>query len=334
MSVSQNNEVTTEIIRSGDAVELIANVSDANIEDTHSYYWTISDPRIILNDSAQQTINTSQLSAGVYRVNVSVTDSASAMRSKTAYFSVVDQGAVLESTIDSDNDGIDDKTEGASDTDGDGIPNYLDAISASNVLQQVAVNSKSYLVECPPRLSCRLGYFSLQSSGGGSRLTIDDLYRIESISRDTKFDNIGGIFDFEISDLPLPGQTVQIVIPQISAIPNNAIYRKYSYGQWSQFIEDGTSQLSSSQGTEGVCPPPGHHSWEDGLIAGYYCVQLTIEDGGPNDDDGFVNGEIVDPGMVGVRTSGGGGAFSFWILLLFSACYLSIISRQGATNNE
>ena len=37
-----------------------------------------------------------------------------------------------------------------------------------------------------------------------------------------------------------------------------------------------------------------------GLTEGHWCVQITIEDGGENDDDQLANNQIVDPGGVAV----------------------------------
>jgi hypothetical protein len=41
-------------------------------------------------------------------------------------------------------------------------------------------------------------------------------------------------------------------------------------------------------------------AYKDGLQQGPYCVQLTLQDGGPNDADGRFNGVIKDPGGVGL----------------------------------
>ena len=49
----------------------------------------------------------------------------------------------------------------------------------------------------------------------------------------------------------------------------------------------------------GTCPSTGDDSYLKGLAEGDFCVQLTIEDGGPNDTDGQVNGTVKDPGGVG-----------------------------------
>jgi large repetitive protein len=66
------------------------------------------------------------------------------------------------------------------------------------------------------------------------------------------------------------------------------------------FVDDDRNDIHSSQGIEGYCPPPGDTGWQPGMTAGHFCLQLTIEDGGPNDADGEINSAISDPGAVGV----------------------------------
>ena len=52
-------------------------------------------------------------------------------------------------------------------------------------------------------------------------------------------------------------------------------------------------------------------------------MQLTLEDGGPNDADGLANNSVADPGGVAttqsagtLRVSSGGGSGSPWLLVL------------------
>jgi len=35
-------------------------------------------------------------------------------------------------------------------------------------------------------------------------------------------------------------------------------------------------------------------AYKTGLIEGYHCIQLTIEDGGENDNDGLTNSEVLN----------------------------------------
>ncbi len=75
---------------------------------------------------------------------------------------------------------------------------------------------------------------------------------------------------------------------------------------------------ASAQGERGYCPPYGDANYSAGLKKGGWCVQLTIEDGGPNDADNTQNQSIDDPGGVAVErglatppvTSPGGYAYT------------------------
>jgi hypothetical protein len=103
------------------------------------------------------------------------------------------------------------------------------------------------------------------------------------------------------------------------------------------FVEDSKNKLSSAVGEEGVCPAPGDSAYQhnDGLVEGDYCVQLLIEDGGPNDADSLKNGVIADPGGVAVaaikeadpvipapaNTSSGGGSINILTLILLLGMY-------------
>ena len=71
-------------------------------------------------------------------------------------------------------------------------------------------------------------------------------------------------------------------------------------GSWRDFVVDDSNALSSAPGQDGACPPPGSHLYEAGLTVGHGCIQLTLEDGGPNDADIEVNGSIQDPGGLAV----------------------------------
>jgi hypothetical protein len=65
-------------------------------------------------------------------------------------------------------------------------------------------------------------------------------------------------------------------------------------------VVDTNNSVSSARGEPGVCPAPGSSEYTSGLTAFNYCVQLTIEDGGPNDADGVRDYVIRDPGGVAI----------------------------------
>ncbi|WP_395233741.1 Ig-like domain-containing protein [Vibrio alginolyticus] len=304
VSVSQAGEQRSQIENGVEPVTITSSVSDANMSDIHSFRWS-SDSDVLNQAIAGQmysetlTFSPQLLSSAIYNLQLTVTDNGTPPLSVTrnVYLEVVQTLAELGSE-DSDGDLIPDDQEGHNDSDGDGIPDYLDAISDCNVIQQVVSEKDRFLIEGQPGVCLRKGITILTNATGGA-LLLD-----EELPKDINMKSIGGIFDFVVTNLPLPGQSYQLVMPQRLPVPANAVYRKYNAEQgWVDFIEDAQNTVSSSAGEAGYCPPPGHSSWSQGLTEGDWCVQLTIEDGGPNDDDGLANGSVVDPGVVAARVS-------------------------------
>jgi len=338
LRLSQNSTNTVLITTTGGAVTVTATVSDPNSGDQHTLDWSATDAALVETDGnntdANLVFDPGELASGVYKVRVTVTDDNGAQDTASLYFKLVDALPTLGSE-DTDGDGTDDATEGTADSDDDGIPDYLDNISAVNVLPEQADETSAFLMECDPDIRCRVGQFALQGEGGGASVLQTEL-SAQGIETDTEYAYGGGIFDFEMHDLPSLGQSVKVVLPQTSAIPENAVYRKLSNGRWQDFVDDANNQVHSAPGNLGYCPPPGDDSWQPGLTEGDYCVQLTIEDGGPNDADGLANGSIEDPGGVGTQTlstddgvptfptitskgKGSGGSMGGGLLLIFGA---------------
>lgn len=115
---------------------------------------------------------------------------------------------------------------------------------------------------------------------------------------------IGGCFDFQVTGLNT--SETQIVLTLGTAIPtpatgNSIVYRKLNTTGWSNFVTTGNNAVNSVEGTiagsDIICPPASDLSYTgSGLSTGNRCLRLTITDGGPNDDDGLVNGTVIDPG--------------------------------------
>lgn len=155
----------------------------------------------------------------------------------------------------------------------------------------------SFLVEGEPGVQLRIGRLSLENRLNGA------LINDSAISvADELVTNVGGLFDFEIRNLPDIGQSTNVVLPQLRPITNDAVYRKYIANTgWVDFVVDQNNAIASTRGELGYCPPPNSALWTQGLNEGDFCVRLTIEDGGPNDADGVANGSIIDPSGVGVE---------------------------------
>jgi hypothetical protein len=300
-SVTQDNEQRLLIENNAGQVVIQTQVSDSNTLDTHQYQWLDSDSELVDvdNDETTYTFDTLGLTAGIQILNLVVTDNGDTPLSTTTnIYLVITEVLVVLTDVDSDGDLIPDNEEGLGDDDLDGIPNYLDVPSACNVMPQQVSESQGFLVEGESGVCLRKGATVANNLSGGLELTPDEVQNDE----DTL--NVGGIFDFIAYGLPQAGQSYNLVLPQRLPIPANALYRKLTpINGWVDFVVDVNNQFSSSQGSVGFCPPPGDASWTIGLNEGHWCVQLTIEDGGPNDDDGLANGSIDDPGGVAVLIS-------------------------------
>ncbi|CAM4000421.1 Alpha-agarase precursor [Vibrio aerogenes CECT 7868] len=340
LSVIQNQIQSAEISRRGGPVTITATVTDSNLQDTHSLQWNlpaeISDNAAMTNQSAI-TFNPATLASGLYRIGVTVNDSGSPQRSDSAtqIISITETTEVLTETDDTDQDGLSDLEEGYNDSDNDGIYDYMDnQYQLANVIGHLASEGNYNLLESDPGTRLHLGQTALRTGRKGTLVHTSDAYDdTQTIEADSAIHS-GGLFDFEVHDIATHGQSVNVVIPQRSAIPDHAIYRKWSATRgWRTFTEDSRNSLASAPGQPGYCPPPGDKSFETGLIAGYWCVQLTIEDGGPNDNDQNANGTIIDPGGIATRTAisekvkTGGGGFSPFAGLLLGLLF-SIRLRQ------
>jgi VCBS repeat-containing protein len=300
LSSSQNAEERQLVTPTDGLVSIDAIVVDAN-DDNVSTQW-LYDPALNISeiDDFTLTLDPSELDSGIYSIGITVIDDGEGNLSttQTLYFEVLASLAVL-TDIDSDGDLIPDNEEGHGDSDQDGIPDFLDAIAECNVMPEQAAVQDGFLVEGEPGVCLRKGNTLAAGETGGLQLTDNDLDN--SVGADEDALIIGGAFDFIATGLPQAGQSYQIVLPQIQPIPAGAVYRKYSgTNGWGTFVEDADNQLHSAEGEQGICPPPASVQWSTGLTEGHWCVQLTIEDGGPNDDDGLANGTIVDPGGVSV----------------------------------
>jgi len=335
LSLRQGNLATSVVTPGGGPVTVTALVIDSNTGDSHTFDWSATSglPDTDGNPADAFRVFDPTGLTGSRQVAVTVTDSAGAVVQAQLSFRVLAALPSLSPTLDTDHDGLVDALEGTGDSDDNGIPDYLDNMPASNVLPQTIAVTNSYLVECDPGVRCGLGLFALAGSSGGVQVLDQEIGKLTNLAADTSFKPVGGVFDFVIGDLPTPGQSTRVVLPQQAPIPANAVYRKYHAGKWQDFVSNANNNIQSAPGLAGYCPPPGSSEWKPGLVAGYLCVQLTIEDGGPNDDDGKVNSAIADPGAVseakaippvveppvtpeGPHKKKGGAMDLFWLLAL------------------
>jgi hypothetical protein len=121
---------------------------------------------------------------------------------------------------------------------------------------------------------------------------------------DVGFDYIE-LSDFVISGAE-PGHSYKVTIPLSVPSSSTATYRKYVNENigWQMFVEDASNMIMSADSSNGVCPAAGSEEYGPGWYIGDDCLQLMIEDGGPNDADGLANGAVIDPSGVAEKFIG------------------------------
>lgn len=308
----------------GGLVHVTAQVTDFNAGDTHTFDWSGTNSSMTrLNIEPHiYTFEPASLAPGPYRVRVWVTDvptGSAAPRATMAEVQVFVSGENPALTNgDPDQDGLPDRDEGRVDRDEDGIidmydhaglqPHELPALFSG-------AKDKLYLIRTEPGLRLRLGEISLIGSQQARILGVQAAVTLEEVAafgggEGTKgqfpiddHEHRGGVFDFEIHDLPVAGAAYKVVIPLLEPLPARATYRKYTAVRgWRDFVVEGMNAIASAQGGDlGTCPPPGDSAYVTGMREGHKCLQLTIVDGGPNDADGVANYVIRDPGGPAVR---------------------------------
>ena len=312
-AVTQGASNTNLIVSGNGNVTITAFVDDPNIADSHSYDWSQTNNNLVDiadGDPASFVFDPASLLDGFYKVRLTVTDDGTPVAS-------ADVDLLLEvklivatlTTVDTDQDGVTDDLEAFYDADSDGIPDYIDNSTLTSNELQMDTNDQGHIMRTDAGLVLRLGDVAVAGGSNGALVSVEDIANYGGGEADAgtasavdTVVNTGGYYDFEIIGLTEAGQSVRVVIPQLNPLPNGAVYRKYDPNTgWQDFVVDGNNSIASAPGLQGECPLAGDLSFTAGLTEGYYCIQLTIEDGGANDMDGVANYVIEDPAQLVVR---------------------------------
>lgn len=301
----QNSQQRFLIEQVGGPVIVLADIEDPNAQDGHSIEW-LPGEGIVRGNPATEThfaFSVQDMPVGVYYLAATVTDGGEPeLTAQTQIYIEVVESLPELGNGDTDGDLISDNIEGYRDEDGDHIPDYNDPVSNCNVLPEKADEHQRFLIEGQTGGCLRLGSFSTANLIDG--VMLDDGAISSLLPTDPDTTNVGGLFDFEIHNLSSGTTSYHLVIPQRQPVPADAVYRKYSQEKgWYTFVEDDHNSVWSAAGSHGICPSPKDIIWVKGLHEGDWCVQLTIEDGGANDNDGLVNHSIIDPGGVALYKS-------------------------------
>ncbi len=320
LSVLQDSVPGLIVNREDGLVIIDSEVTDPNTDETFTYDWSATDNALASQVGLAQSrfiFDPLSVVSGIYKVEVEVTDSRDAAVTQNIVIQLVETFVA--------------------DTDANGIDDSIDNTNEPFTL--LTDSDEDTFIETQPGLSLQLGETAVRAGANGSEISLEELETLGNegspVDVDTEFEFDGGLFDFVVSGLSQRGQSITVVLPQLVPIPENAQYRKFINGDWQDFVEDANNSVASASSVEGVCPAPASGDYVLGLIEGDDCVQLRIEDGGPNDADGEANGVVRDPGGVGISTgvvsgggssSSGGGSMGIYTLILVLA--LGLLRRR------
>ena len=299
--VTQDGEPRSVVFADGGLVTVTAQVTDLNIDDVQSLDWSMTDNRLTRSTDTADTsyvFDPVSLAEGSYEVGVMATDSGINPLATTVSIGILAKpvAEALDNNVDTDGDGLSDAEEGYADADGDRIPDYLDNSSQTDLLPSMM---NGPVLQTAGGAALRLGDVAVFAEKAGAELSVkavEDYAVGAGVDSTDDYYFTRGVFDFEIYDISA-GEQASVVIPQLAAIPPEAVYRKFSTkGGWQTFVVDDRNYVKSAPGELGLCSAPGSDDYVNGVHEGYFCLELTIEDGGPNDADGLVNGIIKDPG--------------------------------------
>ena len=290
LAVSQGEQKGRKVAASGGAVSIALSILDVN--GTHTVDWSSSDNNLVATSedgSLTFEFDPSALAEGGYEVTAIVTDSAIADQTFTIGTLV---RVSAEETVEADSDG-------------DGVPDSKDLSEETNV---IAINADAgdVAVSADDGVKLVIGDAAQASGTAGIGITEDTIAasgqdggEAPTNGTDEDFDYPAGLYDFQVQDLPVPGQSVRLVIPVASGVPAGAVFRKYTEDAgWFDFVIDDNNAVATAPGSDGACPSVGSDAFVAGLTEGDTCLQITVQDGGPNDADGQTNGEYDDPSGI------------------------------------
>ncbi|MDG1115223.1 MAG: HYR domain-containing protein [Pseudomonadales bacterium] len=287
LSVSQGDQNGRKVAAEGGPVVVMLSINDPN--GSHTVDWSASDNNLVAtSDDGMFEFDPAALAEGGYEVTAIVTDSGIT----DATFEIGVLIRVSAEAVEADSDG-------------DGVPDSKDTSEETNV---IAVDADAGTAAVTADAGVKLVIGDAAQASGTSGIAVSE----ETIAAsgadggeaptngdDEDFNYPAGVYDFQVQDLPVPGQSVRLTIPVAAGIPADAVMRKYTEAEgWFDFVIDENNGVASAAGDDGACPSVGSELYVDGLTEGDTCLQLTVQDGGPNDADGSVNGEYDDPSGI------------------------------------
>ena len=319
VTVEQGGNIGQVIAIDKGQVTLTATVADPNPQDSLTFSWSsliteFLDSQIFEDDTGRRILkfDPMQLVPGIHSVMATASDNGDPITTTRLKIDLrlLEIAPILSADVDSDGDGTSDKDEGYKDSDGDGIVDYMDNISEPNLAPVGEGNAA--VMQAAVGTKIVLGEVAFSSAENSVTVTKQQLVNIISESQfslsegilDAEYTYPNGLYDFVVTG-EIPGESYYLVLPLETPYAEGQIFRKYMGDEvgWQNFEVNANNSLSSAVAVDGACPEPASDLYKLGLQAGHNCIQLYIEDGGPNDKDAEVNGRVTDPGGVAAFTT-------------------------------
>ena len=253
LSASQGSQQTRAVTADGGAVTVTANAYDAD-GDSISYDWSASDNSLVPlsgTTGSSFSFDPQDLNPGFYTIRLTVSDGQGGASSQDLLLALLSTTPSLSSSLDQDGDGSSDASEGLSDSDNDGIPNYLDANAAPSLMQgfipytfdpslkqsgtlinnnitltwQISSGASNLIlyplmIAVKPGLQLKQGPTAFAANKSYARLTTA---QAETLRNATLADGLvssdGQVVDIEIDELGQAGDSADVIIPQAAGIP-------------------------------------------------------------------------------------------------------------------
>ncbi|MGV6810113.1 MAG: Calx-beta domain-containing protein [bacterium] len=319
---------------------------------TYTYTWSSSNTTLdaLINNLGgsisdgtvtSNTLDISSLAAGKYPITVSVSDST--FTTNLNYTTKAEYTLeVVTAAVSNDDSNRDD--------DGDGVSNANDnkPNEANNVPARLS-NQANYESKVETGYRITLGETAKAAQRTGLKVSSTDLANHGNNGSNATNTNLSSktldhVFDYVIEGVPVSnpntGTSIRVVLPLETPLAANSTFHKYdANGGWSDFKADPNNFIEWADwegGQQGVCPDPDSASYnKTDPQTGKTCLRMTIQDGGDNDQDGNVNGRIVDPLGIATptTTSTSGGSSGGSSSSSGSASSSSCLQLEGVPSN-
>lgn len=173
------------------------------------------------------------------------------------------------------------------------------------------------MIATEPGLRLNLGPTAFAANKAYARLSTRQAEQLRNITvAGGRVSSDGQLVDIEISGLDQAGDSARIIIPQMAGIPpsqpgTDPVFLVFTREKlWTGFATDEGDQVKADKKQpDAYCPDfaditaAAPAPYQETLDKGHECLLITVEDGGPNDYDGAVNGSIRFMGGVFITTS-------------------------------